>query len=97
MHSVSLVRAYLEKLFRELIAPVNYLLALGIGLVIQLLQGNPVLSSPVPYAVPVLVQAFSKSLLRFRARHNDLLLSLPGRREDQAFIVDRKRLPGSLR
>jgi HD-GYP domain-containing protein (c-di-GMP phosphodiesterase class II) len=90
MHSVNIVKAYLYKLFRELISPVNYLLALGIGLVIQLLQGNPVFSSPVPYAVPVLVQAFSKSFLRFRARHNDLLLSLPGRRTDPAFVVDRE-------
>lgn len=88
MHAGAL-RGYALYLRAELAAPVNYIIAVGIGAAILLLQGAGLFTSPVPYVVPVLVQAFSKSYIRFRARHTERLLSLPAEREDPAFIMDR--------
>ncbi len=81
------VKQYLIFLGRELISPINYILALGVGIFIQLLQGSPLFSSLVPFLVPVGVQAFSKSVLRYTNRFGNMLLSLPGKREDPVFIM----------
>lgn len=81
-------REYLHSLGREFLQPVNYLIAIGIGLLIHVLQGQSPLTSVVPYIVPLFVQAFSKSYVKFSSRHQDLLLSLPGRRVDPAFLMD---------
>jgi HD-GYP domain-containing protein (c-di-GMP phosphodiesterase class II) len=79
---------YFRYLGRELLQPVNYLIALGIGLLILTLQGSSPFASVVPYLVPVFVQAFSKSYVKFTGRHKDMLLSLPGRRSDPAFLME---------
>jgi HD-GYP domain-containing protein (c-di-GMP phosphodiesterase class II) len=84
------LRNYAGYLGAELISPINYGIAAGIGAAILLLQGSGLFSTAVPYVVPVLVQSFSKSYLKFRNRHAERLLSLPGKRSDPAFIMDRK-------
>ena len=90
MRSFAKFRLYLRYLGAEVASPVNYAIAAGIGAAILLLQGSGPLSSPVPYIVPVLVQSFSKSYLRYKNRHSERLLSLPGKRSDPAFIMDRR-------
>ncbi|MGB3179977.1 MAG: hypothetical protein WBB45_01205 [Cyclobacteriaceae bacterium] len=81
---------FIRYLFRELTLPKNYLMALLIGLSINLLQGNGPFDSLVAYLVPVLVQAFSKAEMRFRNRERDLLARLPQHRADPVMVVDRK-------
>ena len=84
------LRMYFRYFGAEVSSPVNYAIAAGIGAAILLLQGSGPLSSPIPYIVPVLVQSFSKSYLRYTHRHSERLLSLPGKRSDPAFIMDRR-------
>src|SRR6056297_407281 len=88
MKSRSTFSIYLRYLGREILQPVNYLIAAGIGLLILTLQGNSPFASIVPYLVPVFVQAFSKSYVKFSGRYRDMLLSLPERRSDPAFLLD---------
>lgn len=80
--------SYLSFLLHEFLQPMNYLIAAGIGLLILSLQGNSPFSSLVPYLVPVFVQAFSRSYLKFSRRYTEMLLSLPGRRSDPAFLME---------
>ena len=88
MKSMRTFLVYLPYLGREFLQPVNYLIAAGIGLLILTLQGSSPFASIVPYLVPVFVQALSKSYVKFSGRHRDMLLSLPERRSDPAFLLD---------
>lgn len=81
---------YLRYSFKELINIFNYLTALIVGLTINLfLTGNP-FSSAVPYLVPILVQTFSKASVHYRNRGKEMLLLLPGERDDPAFLINDK-------
>ncbi len=80
---------YVHFLLREFVSPVNIGIAIIVGAGIQLLQGATPWNSAIPYAAPIIVQAFSKSTLRYRRRYADLLLQLPAMREDPTFVVER--------
>jgi len=75
---------------KEFMLPANYIIAAGIGVLIHLLQGASILSSPVPYIVPIFVQALSKAYVKYQNRFSQMLLSLPARRNDPAFVMDRQ-------
>ncbi len=83
---------YLRLLGREFFKPINYLIALLIGLLINLAMGQNSFFSPIPYLVPFLVQSFTKSVLKFNHRSRDMLLQLPGERLDPAFIINSEGL-----
>jgi len=53
---------YLQYAGKELLAPVNYLLAFIVGSIISLSQHSPLFGSAVPFIVPLLVQTFSNRL-----------------------------------
>jgi HD-GYP domain-containing protein (c-di-GMP phosphodiesterase class II) len=78
---------YISYILRELISPINYLIALLIGVLINLLQGGSPMFSAVPYLVPVAVQALSKGTVKFRSREMHLLVQLPKERIDPAFVM----------
>jgi HD-GYP domain-containing protein (c-di-GMP phosphodiesterase class II) len=82
------ISVYLRYLAHEFLGPVNYLIAIGIGLLILTLQGSSPFASIVPYLVPIFVQAFSKSYVKFSSRHKEMLLSLPARRRDPVFLMN---------
>ncbi|MDZ7792832.1 MAG: hypothetical protein U5P10_03815 [Spirochaetia bacterium] len=81
--------SYPAFLGKEFMLPANYIIAAGIGVLIQLLQGASILSSPVPYIVPIFVQALSKAYVKYQNRFSQMLLSLPARRNDPAFVMGR--------
>ncbi len=85
---MSTASVYARFLGKEFVNPVNYVISIGIGLLVLLLQGYSPFSSIVPYLVPVCVQALSKSYLKYSGRLRDMLLSLPERRSDPAFLMD---------
>jgi len=55
-------------------------------------MGVPIFHHLTPYLVPIFVQAFSKASLNFKNRDMEILLRLPGEREDPAFVIDRSGL-----
>lgn len=71
----------------EFLNPINYAIAAMVGLLINVLQTGNGLASWPAFAVPVVVQALSKSILKFSQRHQQTLLRLPGEREDPAFVM----------
>lgn len=78
---------FLKYFLKEMISPVNYLLAFTVGASINfLVAGNP-FSSTIPFLVPVFVQSFSKASIHLKNRINDILLLLPRERQDPAFLV----------
>lgn len=78
----------LQYIGQEFIKPFNYILALIVGLLINLTSsGNPILAI-TPYIVPVFVQAISKGVMRFKNRYMEKLLLLPKERDDPTFIMD---------
>ena len=83
---------YLRLLGTEFFKPINYLIALFIGLIINLTTGQNSFFSPIPYLVPFLVQSFTKSVFKFKHRSSDMLLQLPGERLDPAFIINTEGL-----
>ena len=80
--------AYLRCLLRELASPVVYALSLAVGLLINLMQAGRPLASWVPFAVPVLVQVFTRSVMRYRARNTETLLSISAERDEPSFLCD---------
>ncbi|MFW5827434.1 MAG: hypothetical protein ACOCU4_05045, partial [Alkalispirochaeta sp.] len=84
------IRSYWWYLGAEFSAPINYLIAGLVGLIIQVGQGNVPWASVLPYLTPVVVQSFSKATVKFRGRYNRLLLQLPAERQDPAMVVDRQ-------
>ncbi len=83
---------YLGYLARELRSPINYVVALLVGAAILIFQGYSPFQSAIPYVVPVLVQALSKSGVKYRNRLGDLLLKLPQERVDPALVANRDGL-----
>lgn len=75
---------------KELLAPVNYLLAFIVGTIISLTQNNPLFSSVIPFIVPLFVQTFSKSAVKFQHRKKEKLMQLPDKRIDPAFLMDKE-------
>lgn len=69
---------YLKFLFKEFISPLNYFLAIFIGIVINYLLGKGVFSSWVPFFVPILVQSISKASVKYSNRNLSLLIKLLG-------------------
>jgi hypothetical protein len=84
------IRPFWWYLWVEFTSPINYLIAVLVGLIIQLGQGNAPWASLLPYLTPVVVQSFSKATVKYRDRYNRLLLQLPAERSDPALVVDRK-------
>ncbi len=84
------ISIFLKYTGKELLYPVNYLLAFLVGSVISISQKNTLFISPIPFVVPLFVQAFSKSAVKFKNRKKDRLLLLPEKREDPAFLMDEK-------
>lgn len=79
---------YLLYAGKELLSPINYLLAFIVGSIISLSQNNPLFISPIPFIVPLLVQTFSKSAVKFQHRKKVRLMQLPDKRTDPAFLMD---------
>jgi len=88
--NIQLLWIYLAFLGKEMISPLNYFMALLIGIVINYLQGNPIFASFVPFLVPVVVQSLSKSSVKFGNRNLKLLVRLPMEKKDPAFVINPK-------
>lgn len=85
-------KAYSYSLYiiRELVSPINYVIAFFIGVIINIGMGHGVFDGVVPYIVPIFVQALSKASVNFANRDRDLLLSLPSERKDPVFVINRR-------
>lgn len=81
---------YLRLLAKELISPLNYVLALIIGVIINYFQGIGIFSSLVPFIVPIVVQSISKASVKFNNRHVNMLVRLPIEKKDPAFVINVK-------
>jgi len=81
------ILVYLKFLSKELINPISYLIAFLIGASINTLQGNGILFSAVPYAVPLFVQSFAKASIKFKNKEMDILCQLPAERQDPVFVI----------
>lgn len=81
-------KIYFLFLGKEFISPLNYFMALLIGVTINYFQGIGIFASPVPFIVPVIVQAFSKSSVKFGNRNMKLLVRLPSEKKDPAFVIN---------
>ncbi len=81
------ILVYLKFLSKELINPISYLIAFLIGATINTLQGNGILFSAVPYAVPLFVQSFAKASIKFKNKEMDILCQLPAERQDPVFVI----------
>lgn len=92
MNAVKKLIHFLDFAGREFTRPINYIMAFIIGAVINIGMGHDIFTSFVPYAVPILVQAFSKASVNYRNRDMDLLLALPRERKDPAFVMDKSGL-----
>ena len=72
-----------------MISPLNYLLAFIVGGTINtLVSGNP-FSNLTPFLVPIFVQSFSKASVHLKNRTREILLLLPQKRRDPAFLVSK--------
>ncbi|MCG8702273.1 MAG: hypothetical protein MI922_29750 [Bacteroidales bacterium] len=78
---------YLKYLLKELISPINYILAFLIGFTINFFQGIGIFSSTVPFIVPIIVQSISKSGVKFKNRQVQTLVRLPQLRKDPTFVM----------
>lgn len=72
----------------EFINPFNYILAIIVGLLINITTSGNALTSITPFLVPIFVQSISKGMMRFKNRFMEKLLLLPKERDDPAFIMD---------
>jgi len=75
---------YPKYLYRECLSFMVYLNAIIIGLVICYFTNN---YSTVPFIVPCLVQIIARSSIKFKQRHKEALIELPGQKEDPVFIM----------
>jgi HD-GYP domain-containing protein (c-di-GMP phosphodiesterase class II) len=82
------ITIFLQYAVKEILSPLNYILALVVGVIINIFQQSPVFSSFVPYIIPFTVQVLSKSGVKFKSRKKEILLQLPDKRVDPAFIMD---------
>ncbi|MCK5675005.1 MAG: HD domain-containing protein [Spirochaetales bacterium] len=80
---------YLRFVGLELISPLNYLLAFIVGTIIGFSQNLSLFTSPIPFVVPLLVQVFSKSAVKFQHRKKERLMQLPDKRVDPAFLMNK--------
>lgn len=80
---------YLKFVARELISPLNYLMAFMIGMVLNHFQGEGLFASFAPFLVPILVQSISKASVKYKNRGQALLVRLPMEKKDPAFVIDR--------
>ncbi len=80
---------YLKYVVRELINPLNYLMALAIGIIINYFQGVGLFVSAVPFIVPIIVQSLSKASVKYKNRGQALLVRLPMEKKDPAFVINR--------
>lgn len=79
---------FLKYCLKESINYVNYITAFLVGLTINLLQSGEPFYSVVPFFVPIVVQVFSKASVHYRNRGREMLLLLPGERDDPAFLIN---------
>jgi len=82
------ISIYIKYAGKELLSPINYLLAFIVGSIISFTQHNPLFSSVIPFIVPLLVQTFSKSTVKFQNRKKERLMRLPDKRVDPAFLMN---------
>lgn len=82
------IQPFLWYLGREFLSPINYVIAALVGVIILVGQGNSPFASIVPYLTPIVVQALSKSTVKYRSRYDTLLLQLPAQRPDPTFVID---------
>ncbi len=82
------LKAWLFLFVSELFNPLGFLIAGFVGFTINIVQSGKAFSSWIAYLVPVLVQAFSRALLRYSQRHRETLLRLPAERLDPTFVMD---------
>jgi hypothetical protein len=78
---------YLKFFLAEFLIFFNYINALIIGLIVNGLMGQNFPGQTAPYIIPLIVQAISKSMLKYKNRHMERLVQLPSEREDPAFIM----------
>ena len=86
---MNILAIYLRYAGKELISPTNYLLAFIVGLIIGFSQNISVFISPIPFIVPLFVQVFSKSIVKFQHRKKERLMQLPDKRADPAFLMNK--------
>lgn len=72
----------------EWIRPVNYIAALLVGILINILQSGTPFISAYPFLVPMLVQSFVRAGIGYKNRFSEILLQLPGERKDPAFVMN---------
>ncbi|MCP4153237.1 MAG: hypothetical protein GY757_36235, partial [bacterium] len=72
----------------EIIRLGTYVNALFVGAIINFFTLRDVFGSVVPYLVPVFVQVFSRSSLRYVNRFRERLMELPVERPHPVFIMD---------
>ncbi|NOQ25692.1 MAG: hypothetical protein GQ564_10065 [Bacteroidales bacterium] len=87
-NTIKTILIYFKFLFKELISPLNYFMALLIGVVINYFQGIGLFSSMVPFIVPIIVQSLSKASVKFGNRNLNLLVRLPIEKKDPAFVIN---------
>jgi len=86
---MNLLATYGKYWFTEWARPINYLTALLVGIVINILQSKGPFGSVYPFLIPMLVQSFVRAGVRYKNRHAEILLQLPGERKDPAFVMDK--------
>jgi hypothetical protein len=87
-HAIKTILIYFKYLLKELISPLNYFMALLIGIVINYFQGMGIFASMVPFLVPIIVQSVSKASVKFGNRNLNLLVRLPIEKKDPAFVIN---------
>ncbi len=87
-HSIKTILIYFKFLLKELISPLNYFMALLIGVVINFFQDIGIFSSLIPFIVPIIVQSISKASVKFGNRNLNLLVRLPMEKKDPAFVIN---------
>jgi HD-GYP domain-containing protein (c-di-GMP phosphodiesterase class II) len=80
----------LRVILREMVNIKIFLTAFIIGVIINWTTMGHAFSSWIPFAVPVIVQIFSRTLMRIQYRAKDQLLYLPAQRKDPAFVMNRQ-------
>ncbi|PCI21626.1 MAG: hypothetical protein COB67_13960 [SAR324 cluster bacterium] len=82
---ISLLYCYFA---REVVKPSIYINSLFVGLIINQLSTGNMITSVVPFIVPVFVQLFSRTSMAYSNRHKEMMLNLPMEREDPVLIMD---------
>lgn len=85
---MSIISEFIKLLVRQLVSPINFMIAFLIGCTINYSVGVGIFDEWIPYLIPIIIQAISKTTVNFSNRKNKLLLQLPAKRKDPAFIID---------